>query len=138
MLHLLRRSGRRNDFRAFDESVAEAVVPVRMRIDELTDSPRGARLGPLHRVEHLPREAEIEKRIDEQRLVAVDDEARVAPAPGAIRLEIGVKTVADFLKPLLEAKLRETEVRESHRYSLPSRKTSPASRMAWTMRGAPT
>ena len=56
-----------------------------------------------HLGEHLLGERQVEQRVDEQGGVAVDDEARVAPSPAAVGLEVGVEAVADLLQPFAVA-----------------------------------
>ena len=112
--HLLRRRTGCDDLRALDKRIAEAVIPVRVGVDELPDPPGRTGLGALHGVQHLAREPQVEERVDEQRFVAVDHEPGVTKAPGSIGLEIGVEPAADFLQPLLESKARQPELRETH------------------------
>jgi hypothetical protein len=57
-----------------------------MGVHQHFDPARRRDLG-AHRIEHRAREVEVEESVDEQRRVAVGDEAGVAPAPGSVRLE---------------------------------------------------
>ena len=81
MAHLLVASFRGDDLRALDQFVAEAMVAVGMRIDEGSDLRGGGRLGAMHRVEHLAGQLQVEQRIDQQRLSAIDHQTGVAPSP---------------------------------------------------------
>jgi hypothetical protein len=50
-----------------------------------------------HRVEHGASEIEIEESVDEKRLPIADNEAGIAPAPTAIRLQIRETLIAKFM-----------------------------------------
>jgi hypothetical protein len=58
------------------------LVVATIRAPLTSDCRRYGRGGdsPAHSVEHLPRRSEVEQCVDEQRLVAVDDEAGIAVA----------------------------------------------------------
>ena len=87
--------------RPLDQLVAVAMVAVGMGVHEHVDR-RRRRRRPAQRVEHLGREHEVEEGVDEQRLVAVDDEAGVTPSPPAVRLEIGEQPVTDLVHDIEE------------------------------------
>jgi hypothetical protein len=75
----------RDDLGIGDKLVAEGVVAVGMGVDECLDLSCRRHLVP-HLVEHFPGQFEIEQRIDQKILVAIDDQSRVAPTPAAIGL----------------------------------------------------
>ena len=80
MLHVLERALRGDDAGALDQLVAEGVVAVPW---VLTRVPILGRLRHrlAHAVEHLARELQVEQRVDQQRLAAVDDQAGIAASP---------------------------------------------------------
>jgi len=97
--HLGRRGcGRVQIRRVREQLVAEAVIAVGVRVHRLLD---GVALGDRpHRVEHAPREPQVEQRVDEHRRAVAGDEAGVAPAPAAVRLEVGEEPVAELVQAL--------------------------------------
>jgi hypothetical protein len=95
--HLGRSRRGCDDARAAEQLVAEGVVAVRVRVDEHVDLCRRRNAAP-DLVEHLACQPQVEERVDEHRGSAPDDEAGVAPAPAAARLEIRVEAVADLLE----------------------------------------
>lgn len=73
------------------------MVPVGMRVHDLVDV-LGRWHGFAHLEQHVACEFQVKQRIDQQRLVAVDDQPSVAPAPTAVGLQPGVLAVANFMQ----------------------------------------
>ena len=74
------------------------MVAVGVRVDERVDARRrGHRRS--HRAQHLGGQPQVEQRVDEQRGLAVHDQARVAPPPAAVGLKVGVEALANLLQP---------------------------------------
>ena len=99
VIHLLGAGTRGDDLRTLHQPVTEGVIAVGMSVDQGADA-RGSGLRPAHRVEHLLRQRQVEQRIDQHRLAAVGDQARVAPSPGAVGLKVGVTAVAEIVQAL--------------------------------------
>ena len=116
LVHLARAGRRRHDVGAGHELVAVAVVAVGVGVHDRADRRGRRRHGPQV-VEHLLGEHEVEQRVDEQRRVAVGDQAGVRPAPAAVGLEVGPQPVADLVGAPLVAHQRsvEGEVEAAHR-----------------------
>jgi hypothetical protein len=97
-LHVLHGRLRGHDLGLlWHELVAVAVVSVAMRVEHLPDrAPVGVRPP---RIEHLPREPQVEQRVDQQRAVLGDDQAGVTPTPSAIRLQEREQALAEFVQP---------------------------------------
>src|SRR5216683_6221664 len=76
------------------------MIAVGVRVDQRADARGGLRLRTAHRIEHFARQLQVEESIDEHRLAAVDDEARIAPSPSAIRLQKRVASVAEVMQSL--------------------------------------
>ena len=125
-LELRGRAGRRVDLGAGrQEPVPEAVVAVAVRVHRRVD--RAALGDAPHRVEHVARELEVEQRVDEQRCPVRRDQARVAPAPGAVGLQVGVQPVPELVEPSL--------VRDAHGRCLPGSFASLSGRLVAGWRG---
>jgi len=58
----------------------------------------GSRDGFAHGVQHLLGEFQVEEGVDQQGRLAIDDEAGVTPAPGAVGLQVGVDGVAEIVQ----------------------------------------
>ena len=86
-----------HDQRVTHQLVAIAMVAVGVGVHERVDPPGGGD-GAAHLGEHALREGEVEKRVDEQRRLAVDDETGVAPTPATVGLKVGVETIAHFVQ----------------------------------------
>ena len=133
-VHELRRRGlelgggarRRVDLGARrEELVAEAVVAVAVRVHRRVD--RAALGDAAHRVEHVPGELEVEERVDEQRRAVGRDQPRVAPAPAAVGLQVGIEPVPELVEPPL--------VRDAHGRCLPGSFASLSGRPGASWRG---
>src|SRR5712692_20711 len=74
------------------------MVPVGVCIHQHIDM-RSRGNGVAHRVQHLASKLQVEECVDEQRYLAIGNDARVAPSPGAVWLEIGVYIVAEAMQP---------------------------------------
>ena len=74
--------------------VAIAVVAVAVSVDQRCD--RDARKRRLESVEHRLRQRHVVERVDQQRFVAVDDQAGVRPSPTTVGLEPRVAALADI------------------------------------------
>ena len=61
-----------------------------------TGGPAGGGFGGAHCSEHFCRQRQIEQGVYQQCLVAVDDQAGVAPAPTTIRLQPGIAAVGEL------------------------------------------
>ncbi len=85
--------------RVGEELVAVAVIAVGVSVDERVDARRRRRRA-AHRRQHLPRQLEVEQRVNEQRALAVHDQARVAPAPAAVGLQVRIEAVSDLVHAL--------------------------------------
>ena len=109
-LHLVGGGLRGDDLGAGDEFVAVGVIAVGVRVHQPVDV-GGGRVGVLHRVEHLAGVRQVEQRVDEQRLVAADDQPRVAPAPAAVGLQPGVGAVAEVVEAAFVREARRAESR---------------------------
>ena len=96
--HLLAAVAMRNDLRAFNQLIAVAVIGVRMSIDEIAHRQRARR---AHRVEHRPRERQVEQGIDDQRGFAARDQARVVATPSGRRLHPCMDSPARFFERCL-------------------------------------
>ncbi len=99
LLHLFGAGARGDDLGILDELVAESVVAVGMGVDQAADR-FGGRHGGAHLVQHLARELEVEQRVDQQGLVAIGDQAGVAPAPASIGLQPGKAAIAEVVQAL--------------------------------------
>ena len=97
--HLLGARARSDNFRSFHQPVAEGVIAVGMGVDHGADSRRRG-LRPAHRVQHLLRQRQVKQSVDQQRLAAVANQARIAPAPRAVGLKVGVGTIAQIMQAL--------------------------------------
>src|SRR5713226_8705471 len=76
------------------------MIAIGVRVDQRADARGGLRFRTAHGVEHFARELQVEERIDEHRLAPVYDEACIAPSPSAVRLQIGVASVAEVMQSL--------------------------------------
>jgi len=65
LVHLSGACPRRDDARAREERIAVAVVAVGVGVDQRPDALRRGNRG-AHRVEHLPRQSQVEERVDQQ------------------------------------------------------------------------
>ena len=70
-----------------------------MRIDDRPDA-FGGRCRSPHRIEHLLRDLQVEERVDEERLVTIDDQPGVAPAPRARQLRVRENAVPEIVQCL--------------------------------------
>src|SRR3546814_18441825 len=61
----------------------KGMIAVGVRVHQRTD-PGGRGDGIAHGRQHLAGQLQIEERVDEQGLVAVDDKAGIAPAPATV------------------------------------------------------
>ena len=75
------------------------MIGVGVGIDELIDID-SCRRCIAHGVEHFLGQADGEQGIDQQGLVAIDDEASIAPPPTAIGQQISEQVVADVVQTL--------------------------------------
>ena len=89
----------RDDVGALNELIAESMVAIGMRVDQLLD-PSRRRDGVAHGREHFRGQRQIEQGIDQQRLIATYDQARVAPTPRSIRLQISKTAPAKIVQSL--------------------------------------
>jgi glycosyltransferase involved in cell wall biosynthesis/GT2 family glycosyltransferase len=89
-----------DDPRARDELIAVTVIAVGVGVQQRVD-PRCGRHRPAHLEQHLLGQGEVVERVDQQRAVAVADQPGIAPAPAAVRLQVGVEAVTDLLQPAL-------------------------------------
>ena len=99
LLHLLGAGARSDDLGAGHELVAESVVAVGVGVDQATDRP-GRRHRGAHLPQHLAGQFEVEQRIDQQCLVAIDDQSGIAEAPAAVGLQPGETAVAEVVQAL--------------------------------------
>src|SRR5450631_2290942 len=91
--------------RAFHKLVAKDVISIGVGVDQNVDVSR--RWDCIrNRGQNVTGQKEAEKRVNEQALIAVDNEAGIAPAPGTVRLKISVGSRPDLLQPLLESPVR--------------------------------
>ena len=85
-----------HDLGAGDQAVAVAVVAVCVRVDERADGPSvGDR---SHGVEHGPGELQVEECVDEKGTVVGGEQARIGPAPAAVRLQPCEHTVCHLVE----------------------------------------
>lgn len=82
---------------AGNQLVAVAVVAVRVGIDQRADCV-GSRLGGAHGPQHAVGKREIVQGIHQQGLLPVDNQSRVAPAPGSARGQPGIHAIAQCLQ----------------------------------------
>ena len=85
----------RDDFRAFNQLIAMHVISIRMSIDQIAHRQCARR---AHRVEHRPRERQVEQRIDDQRGFISRDQTRVVATPSGRRLHPCVDARRDFFE----------------------------------------
>src|SRR3546814_5056124 len=83
---------------------SKGMIAVGVRVHQRTD-PGGRGDGIAHGRQHLAGQLQIEERVDEQGLVAVDDKAGIAPAPATVGLNIGPHAVADLMEAFREVPL---------------------------------
>ena len=76
--------------------VAVAVIAVGVGVQQGAD--RGHRGVRRHRGQHLVGQMQVEQCVDQQRCPVADHQPGGAPAPTAVRLEIGEAPVAQFMK----------------------------------------
>jgi hypothetical protein len=89
--------------------IAEAVVAVVMAVDQHVDVRRRLRLGGFHGRQHVAGQGNVEQGVDQQGLVAIDDQAGVGPAPAAVRLQPGVAAVAKIVQSLRVGEAAKTQ-----------------------------
>ena len=70
-----------------------------MGVDQAADRP-GGRHGGAHLAQHLAGQFEIEQGIDQQGLVAIDDQPGIAETPAAVGLQVGKAAGAEVVEPL--------------------------------------
>ena len=99
LLHLLGAGARSDDLGAGDQLVAERVVAVGMGVDQAADRLRRRHRG-AHPPQHLAGQRQVEQRIDQQGLVAVDDQPGIAKTPAAVGLQPGKAAVAEVVQAL--------------------------------------
>ncbi len=99
MVELLGAAGRGDDLGVLDQLVAPDVVGVGVGVDHLADILRRRR-GVAHDVEHFLGQGDGEQGVDQQGLLAVDDQPGVRPAPAAVGQEIGEQPVTDIVQAL--------------------------------------
>ena len=95
--HLRGRPPRGDDPPVAEQLVAVAVVAVGVGVDDGPDL--DARCGGAHGGEHLGGELEVEQRVDEERVAAIDDQTGVAPAPPTVGLQPGQNPVGHLRQP---------------------------------------
>jgi len=99
--HFLGGCPRGDDLGAPDQLIAECMIAVRMRVHQSADGSR-RRNRVAHGIEHFPRQPKIEQCVDQEIFLSIDDQAGIAPAPAAIRLEVGMTALADIVQALGE------------------------------------
>src|SRR5579883_3226598 len=106
---------RSDDLGAGDKLITEAMVAVGMRVDQRAETRRRLRLRAAHRVDHRARQLQVEQRIDEHGLAAVNDQTRVAPSPRSVGLQPRVASVAEIVQTLGVLPIASRHVSRSYR-----------------------
>src|SRR3954447_26580146 len=71
----------------------------------LNNVPIFSACGTAHAVEHFAREFQVEQRINQQRVLAVDDQTGIAVSPASVWLKPRVAAVAEIVQTLGEVPL---------------------------------
>ena len=103
--HMFRRGPMRDDLRVRTAAISVAVVAIVMRVHHHIDV-----LGCLVRVgigrQHVAGQRHIEKRVDNERLIIIDDKAGVRPAPAAIGLQPSISAIAKLMQAFFISEFR--------------------------------
>jgi hypothetical protein len=95
--HFVKARRGRDNPRAIDQLIPIGMVEVRVRVDQGIDLGRDGD-GGAHAFQHIARALQIDQRIDKQSFRAVGDEAGIAVASRAVRLQVCVATVAELVQ----------------------------------------